>query len=86
MEGLIPIMYRAIVEYKRGGGTVIGSTGNESPSSSYMRLAGDSGRLQGSEVQMLLRHDQVFTHSTVSQPQSPHHLVTRFHGQSQGVS
>lgn len=44
MEGLIPFLYRAIVQYRNGGD--IGTFLNESPSASYMRLPGDSGRFQ----------------------------------------
>ncbi|KAK4796277.1 hypothetical protein SAY86_028603 [Trapa natans] len=50
MEGLIPLIYRAILQYKSGG-SFRGFTGggawfSESPSLSYMRLPGDSGRFQ----------------------------------------
>lgn len=46
MEGLIPFVYKAIVEYKNGKQGSIGSWICDSPSYSYMRLPGDSGRLQ----------------------------------------
>ncbi|EYU41761.1 hypothetical protein ABFS82_10G028600 [Erythranthe guttata] len=50
MEGLIPFVYKAIVQYKNGGrGTWL----NESPSASYMRIpAGDSGRFSTSDIQL----------------------------------
>ncbi|KAG9453099.1 hypothetical protein H6P81_006003 [Aristolochia fimbriata] len=54
MEGLIPLVYRAIVQYRTGGqAALVGSWINDSPSASYMRLpAGDSGRFhQPSEIQ-----------------------------------
>uniref|UniRef100_A0A6V7QT35 Uncharacterized protein n=1 Tax=Ananas comosus var. bracteatus TaxID=296719 RepID=A0A6V7QT35_ANACO len=52
MEGLIPFVYRTIIHYTNGEQTPIGGNPafNESPSNSYMRLAGDSGRFQASEI------------------------------------
>ncbi|XWS55629.1 hypothetical protein CRYUN_Cryun09bG0017300 [Craigia yunnanensis] len=50
MEGLIPFVYRAIVQYKNGREGVLTTWFNESPSPSYMRLpTGDSGRFQISD-------------------------------------
>ncbi|TKY65980.1 legume-specific protein [Spatholobus suberectus] len=46
MEGLIPVVYKAIMQYKSGKEGAIGSWICESPSYSYMRLPGDSGRFQ----------------------------------------
>ncbi|KAL2336559.1 hypothetical protein Fmac_011005 [Flemingia macrophylla] len=46
MEGLIPLVYKAIMQYKSGKEGPIGSWICESPSYSYMRLPGDSGRFQ----------------------------------------
>ncbi|CAA2954728.1 Hypothetical predicted protein [Olea europaea subsp. europaea] len=63
MEGLIPFVYKAIVQYKNGGQGHIGTWLSESPSASYMRLSGDSGRFQTSEVQ-LFRSDSGFSTST----------------------
>ncbi|KAL3839487.1 hypothetical protein ACJIZ3_024078 [Penstemon smallii] len=60
MEGLIPFVYRAIVQYKSGGDAWI----NESP---YMRLPGDSGRFSTSDVN-LFRQDCGF--ATYSPPPS----------------
>ncbi|KAI4356515.1 hypothetical protein L6164_000534 [Bauhinia variegata] len=49
MEGLIPFVYKAIMQYKNGKEGSIGSWLCESPSYSYIRLpAGDSGRFQTS--------------------------------------
>lgn len=49
MEGLIPFVYRAIMQYKNGKEGTIGSWICESPSYSYVRLpGGDSGRAQTS--------------------------------------
>ncbi|KAL3826029.1 hypothetical protein ACJIZ3_022058 [Penstemon smallii] len=68
MEGLIPFVYKAIVQYKNGGqGVVFGAWINESPSASYMRLPGDSGRFSTSDIQ-LFRPDCGF--STSSSPPS----------------
>nr|DAD26528.1 TPA_asm: hypothetical protein HUJ06_027996 [Nelumbo nucifera] len=56
MEGLIPYVYRAIVQYRTGGQPPMAGTWfDESP---YMRLPGDSGRFQSSEIQ-LFRPDRV---------------------------
>ena len=54
MEGLIPFVYRAIVQYKNGReGHVLATWFNESPSASYMRLpTEDSGRFQISDKQV----------------------------------
>ncbi|KAE8692441.1 hypothetical protein F3Y22_tig00110833pilonHSYRG00062 [Hibiscus syriacus] len=52
MEGLIPFVYRAIVQYKNGKEEhhVLASWFNDSPSASYTRLpTGDSGRFQMSD-------------------------------------
>nr|AGS78080.1 legume-specific protein [Aeschynomene tambacoundensis] len=46
MEGLIPFVYKAIMQYKNGNEGAIGTWICESPSYSYVRLPGDSGRLQ----------------------------------------
>ncbi|XP_022743291.1 uncharacterized protein LOC111294291 [Durio zibethinus] len=53
MEGLIPFVYRAIVQYKNGREGVLETWFNETASASYMRLpAGDSGRFQISDKQV----------------------------------
>ncbi|KAM2954495.1 hypothetical protein FF1_032766 [Malus domestica] len=56
MEGLIPFVYKAIVEYKNGrqggGHHVLNSWFSDSPSASYIRLPGDSGRFQASDFQL----------------------------------
>nr|AVX32585.1 legume-specific protein [Aeschynomene sp. (328)] len=46
MEGLIPFVYKAIMQYKNGNEGAIGTWICESPSYSYVRLPGDSGRFQ----------------------------------------
>ncbi|KAL0316348.1 UNVERIFIED_CONTAM: hypothetical protein Sradi_5513000 [Sesamum radiatum] len=86
MEGLIPLLYRTIAQYKNGGRGVLGTWLNESPSASYMRLPGESGRFLASEVQ-ILRPDCGFfacspppsggkrEASTVNQPTGLHHLM-----------
>ncbi|ONK76892.1 uncharacterized protein A4U43_C02F930 [Asparagus officinalis] len=51
MEGLIPYVYKAIVQYRNGGGAPLGGTWfNESPPASYIRLPGGSGRFRASEI------------------------------------
>ena len=69
MEGLIPFVYRAIMQHKNGNQAhlPLGSWFNESPSASYMRLPGDSGRFQTSDVQ-LFRSEYGF--SSTSSPSS----------------
>ncbi|GMH23066.1 hypothetical protein Nepgr_024909 [Nepenthes gracilis] len=53
MEGLIPFMYRAIVQYKNGGHDSVGSWFDDSRSSSYVRLSGgDSGRFRPSDISL----------------------------------
>ncbi|XP_011077627.1 uncharacterized protein LOC105161592 [Sesamum indicum] len=80
MEGLIPFLYRTIAQYKTGGQGVL------SPSASYMRLPGESGRFSASEVQ-IVRPDCGFSAcspppsagkrdaSSVNQPSGLHHLM-----------
>ncbi|GMP85536.1 hypothetical protein CsSME_00038647 [Camellia sinensis var. sinensis] len=68
MEGLIPFVYRAIMQHKNGGQGFISSFLKESPSSSYMRLSGDSGRFHASSDIQLFRQDCGF--STSSPPPS----------------
>ncbi|CAA0836369.1 Unknown protein [Striga hermonthica] len=68
MEGLIPFVYKAIVQYKNGGQGLISRTWiNESPSASYMRLPGDSGRFQATEIQ-LFRPDRGFAACSPARP------------------
>ncbi|KAH1123354.1 hypothetical protein J1N35_006514 [Gossypium stocksii] len=62
MEGLIPFVYRAIIQYKNGrqGHHVLATWFSDSPSASYMRLpTGDSGRFQTSDTQQLFQSDCV---------------------------
>ncbi|KAJ4704610.1 Legume-specific protein [Melia azedarach] len=63
MEGLIPFVYRAIMQYKNGNQVALGSWYSDSPSASYMRLPGDSGRFQTSDIQ-LFQPDYGFSNST----------------------
>ncbi|KAI9115985.1 hypothetical protein K1719_012915 [Acacia pycnantha] len=67
MEGLIPFLYRAIVQHKNGKEGPLGSFFSESPSYSYMRLpsSGDSGRFQTS-ASALLSDNYGFTSSSSS--------------------
>lgn len=66
MEGLIPYVYKAIMQYKNGEQGEKGAWLNESPSASYVRLPGDSGRFQTSDIQLL---------STSSPPSSATNMV-----------
>ncbi|KAL0344516.1 UNVERIFIED_CONTAM: hypothetical protein Sradi_4282900 [Sesamum radiatum] len=82
MEGLIPFLYRRIAQYKNGGRGVL----IESPTASYIRLPGESGRFSVSELQ-ILRPDCGFSAcspppsggkrdaSAVNQPSGLHHLM-----------
>ncbi|KAK9113817.1 hypothetical protein Syun_020614 [Stephania yunnanensis] len=49
MEGLIPLVYRAIVHYRNGAAAT-------SPSAAYVRLPGDSDRFQSSPSEIQLFH------------------------------
>ncbi|CAL9123626.1 unnamed protein product, partial [Musa textilis] len=54
MEGLIPFVYRAILHYAHGEEAPLRNSWlDESPSASYMRLPGDSGRLRSPEIHLL---------------------------------
>ncbi|KAI3435339.1 uncharacterized protein J3R85_006273 [Psidium guajava] len=53
MEGLIPFVYRVVVEYKNGKQGPLGPLFNESPSASYARLPRDSGRTQIMDLQVI---------------------------------
>ncbi|KAG5550285.1 hypothetical protein RHGRI_015297 [Rhododendron griersonianum] len=70
MEGLIPFVYRAIVQYKSGGQGLIDTWLNESPSAAYMRLPGDSDRFQTTSdvVNAFRSSDCGFSPSTTPQP------------------
>ncbi|XP_065853840.1 uncharacterized protein [Euphorbia lathyris] len=53
MEGLIPFVYRTIMQYKNEKEGPIGSWLNDSPAASYIRLpTGDSGRFQTSDMHL----------------------------------
>ncbi|KAI3966852.1 hypothetical protein MKW92_011564 [Papaver armeniacum] len=72
MEGLIPFVYRAVLEYRNGGGS--STWYSESPSTSYLRLpTGDSGRF--SEVQLISSNSSMVVVTATSAVQSP--LVSR---------
>lgn len=83
MEGLIPLIYKTIMQYKSGKEEAIGSWINESPSYSYMRLpTGDSGRFQIQTTLSSSNHNHVSSSTTTTQVivsssvQSPHHCLT----------
>lgn len=58
MEGLIPFVYKAIIDYKN---TRQGGMTSESPLGSYMRLPGDSGRFEMSDIQLFGSPDSGFS-------------------------
>lgn len=68
MEGLIPLVYRAILQYRAGGATVTVSWHAESPPASYVRLAGDSGRFEASELHLCLSELGLTSSSSNSPP------------------
>ncbi|GLT92594.1 hypothetical protein SLE2022_104250 [Rubroshorea leprosula] len=83
MEGLIPCLYRAIVQYRNGKEGALATWFNESPSPSYMRLPGDSGRFQISDGFSTSSTSSVTTTSNTAQiiistgvHQSPVHRFT----------
>ncbi|KAF9665115.1 hypothetical protein SADUNF_Sadunf16G0088600 [Salix dunnii] len=66
MEGLIPFVYKAIMQHNNGKeARPSGSWFSESPSASYMRLRGDSGRFQKSDTQVF-GSDYGFSNSSTS--------------------
>ncbi|KAI3806598.1 hypothetical protein L1987_22507 [Smallanthus sonchifolius] len=77
MEGLIPFVYRAIMQQKNAGGpSLLRSVLNDSPSASYARLpTGDSGRFQASNFH-ILRSDYGF--STSSSPSAAHRRTATY--------
>ncbi|KAF6161156.1 hypothetical protein GIB67_007797 [Kingdonia uniflora] len=79
MEGLIPFVYKAIVQFKSGVPMTTGSRFKESPSASYIRLAGESGRFQSSEIQLFLSSS---TSSSVSQLHVPNTTQSPLHRSS----
>ncbi|KAE8692867.1 hypothetical protein F3Y22_tig00110828pilonHSYRG00141 [Hibiscus syriacus] len=73
MEGLIPFVYRAIVQYMNGNEEhhVLASWFNDSPSASYTRLpTGDSGRFQMSDERVFESHNQGSSSSPMSSSSS----------------
>ncbi|ERN01346.1 hypothetical protein AMTRI_Chr03g147250 [Amborella trichopoda] len=73
MEGLIPLVYRALVQYRGGAAAQAALAGSswfsESPSAHYVRLPGDSGRFSQPEIQ-LFRQDRVFSGASSSSSSS----------------
>ncbi|KAF8029305.1 hypothetical protein BT93_E1862 [Corymbia citriodora subsp. variegata] len=65
MEGLIPFVYRAIVQYRNGNQGPLTTWLPESPSASYVRLPGDSGRFQASDIHFF-RPDSGFNNTMSS--------------------
>ncbi|KAE9592051.1 hypothetical protein Lalb_Chr19g0125161 [Lupinus albus] len=77
MEGFIPFVYKAIMQYKNRKEGPIGSWIFDTPSYSYMRLPGDSGRFQDSASSPSFNPassaNQVIVTSSFK---SPHHCLT----------
>jgi len=70
MEGLIPFVYKAIMQYKNGRQGPIGSWLCDSPSYSYMKLPGDSGRFQTSASSLFGSEYVLSSSSSSSKPGS----------------
>ncbi|RYR72866.1 hypothetical protein Ahy_A02g007097 isoform A [Arachis hypogaea] len=69
MEGLIPFVYKAIMQYKNGKEGPIGSWLCDSPSYSYVKLPGDSGRFQTSALSLFSPdHSQMVGSSGAQSP------------------
>ncbi|KAI0519130.1 hypothetical protein KFK09_006570 [Dendrobium nobile] len=65
MEGLIPLLYRAIVQYRNGSQATMRASWLEDsppPSISYIRLPSDSGRFRALEI------NQFISSSSASSP------------------
>ncbi|KAE9622195.1 hypothetical protein Lalb_Chr01g0022701 [Lupinus albus] len=83
MEGLIPLVYKTIMQYKNGKEEHIGSWICDSPSYSYMRLPSNSSHFQthasfsSSSSPSFNTDNSSATHVIVSSSvQSPHHCLT----------
>lgn len=74
MEGLIPYVYKAIIQYRNGdhqgplGASWLTDSPSNSPSMSYMRLPGDSGRYRSPEIQLLSSSSISSASNTLSSP------------------
>ncbi|XP_028783427.1 uncharacterized protein LOC114739527 [Neltuma alba] len=88
MEGLIPFVYRAIMQYRNGKEGAMGSWLCESPSYSYVRLSGgDSGRFQTSASALLADYGFSATAQPAKSSSSPSNnssSATQFLAQSSG--
>uniref|UniRef100_J3M7U0 Uncharacterized protein n=1 Tax=Oryza brachyantha TaxID=4533 RepID=J3M7U0_ORYBR len=69
MEGFIPFIYKAIVQYKKEGQVSLGDLffDEPSPSTSYFRLPGDSGRYQQQAAMM----GGLFSQTTAADSDAP---------------
>ncbi|KAL5991742.1 hypothetical protein ACLOJK_012653 [Asimina triloba] len=61
MEGLIPYVYRVIVRYRSGGHASMAASWfcESPPPASYVRLPGDSGRFQTTDIHQLFRPERL---------------------------
>ncbi|KAK9123882.1 hypothetical protein Sjap_013484 [Stephania japonica] len=86
MEGLIPLVYRAIVQYRSGAAAAPMASWlvTDSASPAYVRLPGDSDRFQSSqsEIQLFHQSDQLIStahhhhQSTLTFRSGSHRLVS----------
>ncbi|KAG2618832.1 uncharacterized protein LOC120665268 [Panicum virgatum] len=72
MEGLIPFIYRAVVQYRKEGQVSVGDLLFDEPSpTSYFRLPGDSGRYQVTAASDLFSRTAADSGSTGAIRRSP---------------
>ncbi|BAT97185.1 hypothetical protein LR48_Vigan11g124200 [Vigna angularis] len=76
MEGLIPFVYKAIMQYKNGRQGPIVSWLCDSSSYSYMKLPGDSGRFQTS-ASSLFGSEYVLSSTSSSSSSKPGSSTTQ---------
>ncbi|KAK7292914.1 hypothetical protein RJT34_15770 [Clitoria ternatea] len=87
MEGLIPFVYKAIMQNKGGKEDTLGSWISESPSYSYIRLpSGDSGRFQNPSPPTSNPASSATQIIVSSGVQSPHQCLTHLLIQAQGLA
>ncbi|KAK8935769.1 hypothetical protein KSP39_PZI013418 [Platanthera zijinensis] len=71
MEGLIPLVYRAIIQYRNGERSSMGASSwfDDPPASSYVSLPGDSGRF--SDMSQFFPSTTVPPKPSLSYPRQP---------------
>ncbi|KAJ0984033.1 hypothetical protein J5N97_002389 [Dioscorea zingiberensis] len=73
MEGLIPYVYKVIVQYRNGGEGPLGGlrfsdSPTSSPSMAYIRLPGDSGKYRATDIQLFPSSSLATSSTTLSSP------------------